>query len=144
MKAVAVQPGQPRSIHLEDVRRPSVDEILDGRGVRVQVLRVGVDGSDKEINAGEYGAAPPGDAEAYEIQRRVKIWEPRRACILGSGTVRLLMALAARLRALELTVLSLPRRRWTRPRRDQGVCRGPVGSPLTVARPPCYPERDGV
>ena len=26
----------------------------------VKVLRVGVDGTDKEINAGEYGASPPG------------------------------------------------------------------------------------
>jgi hypothetical protein len=29
----------------------------------VQVLRVGVDGTDKEINDAEYGAAPPGKAE---------------------------------------------------------------------------------
>jgi threonine dehydrogenase-like Zn-dependent dehydrogenase len=28
--------------------------------VLVKVLRVGVDGTDKEINAAEYGAAPPG------------------------------------------------------------------------------------
>ena len=26
----------------------------------MQVLRVGVDGTDKEINAAEYGQAPPG------------------------------------------------------------------------------------
>ena len=32
----------------------------NGRGVLVKVLRVGVDGTDKEINAAEYGAAPPG------------------------------------------------------------------------------------
>ena len=31
-----------------------------GRGVLVKVLRVGVDGTDKEINAAEYGAAPEG------------------------------------------------------------------------------------
>ena len=30
-----------------------------GRGVLVKVLRVGVDGTDKEINAAEYGAALP-------------------------------------------------------------------------------------
>jgi threonine dehydrogenase-like Zn-dependent dehydrogenase len=213
MKAIAVHPGQLGSIHLEDVPRPGIDDIPDGRGVRVEVLRVGVDGTDKEINAGEYGAAPPGDDyliighenfgrvldvgpnvpdtirpggyvvasvrrpgsdlfgniglqdfttdhvyyerginllhgylteeyvedarfvfplpdtlaevgvllepttvaekginQAYEIQRRLKIWEPRRACILGSGTIGLLMALAARLRGLELTVFSLPRK----------------------------------
>ncbi len=40
--------------------KPSIDEIPDGRGVLVKVLRVGVDGTDKEINAAEYGAAPDG------------------------------------------------------------------------------------
>jgi glucose 1-dehydrogenase len=213
MKAIAVTPGRPNSIHLQDVPKPSVDQVADGRGVLVRVLRVGVDGTDKEINAAEYGAAPEGDdyliighenfgvveeigpnvpdtivpgtyvvasvrrpgssifgriglqdfttddvyyerginllhgylteyyvedasfvfplprtlqevgvllepttvAEkginhAFEIQRRLKVWDPRRACILGSGTIGLLMALAARLRGLELTVFSLPQR----------------------------------
>src|SRR5947209_18279022 len=213
MKAIAVHPGKPNSIHLREIPEPSVSTVPDGRGVKVKVLRVGVDGTDKEINAAEYGAAPPGDdfliighenfgrvvevaenvpdtiragtyvvasvrrpgsslygqiglqdfttddvyyerginllhgylteyyvedsdfvfplpkslaevgvllepttvAEkgvnhAYEIQRRLKIWEPRSACILGSGTVGLLTALVARLRGLELTVYSLPRK----------------------------------
>lgn len=213
MKAIAVTPGTPNSIHLRDVEKPSVDDIPEGRGVLVKVLRVGVDGTDKEINAAEYGAAPEGDdylvighesfgvveevgpnvfdtirpgtyvvasvrrpdmsiygkiglqdfttqevyyerginllhgylteyyvehsdfvfplpenlrevgvllepltvAEkavnhAFEIQRRLKVWEPRRAAILGSGTIGLLMALATRLRGLELSVLSLPRK----------------------------------
>src|SRR6184192_4400638 len=213
MKAIAVRPGEPNSIHLREIPEPQVDDIPNGRGVKVRVLRVGVDGTDKEINAAEYGAAPPGDdylvtghesfgqvvevgpnvpstiapgtyvvasvrrpgssiygriglqdfttddvyyerginllhgylteryvedasfvfplpanlrevgvllepttiAEkgvnhAYEIQRRLKVWEPRRACILGSGTIGLLMALVARLRGLELTVFSLPQR----------------------------------
>src|SRR5215467_2046127 len=213
MKAIAVHPGTPNSIHLRDVPEPSLAAMPDGRGVKVRVLRVGVDGTDKEINAAEYGAAPPGDdflvighesfgqvvevgpnvpdtitagtfvvasvrrpgssiygriglqdfttddvyferginllhgylteyyvedhqyvfplpatlaevgvllepttvAEkgvnhAYEIQRRLKVWEPRSACILGSGTVGLLTALVARLRGLELTVYSLPQK----------------------------------
>src|SRR5437773_7352300 len=211
MKAIAVHPGEAGSIHLEDVPKPSVGEVPEGRGVLVRVLRVGVDGTDKEINAAEYGAAPPGDdflvighenfgrvvevgpnvpdtirpgtyvvasvrrpgssiygkiglqdfttddvyyerginllhgylteyyvedaeyvfplpaslsevgvllepttvAEkginhAYEIQRRLKVWQPRSALVLGSGTVGLLTALVARLRGLELTVYSLP------------------------------------
>ncbi len=210
MKAIAVHPGKADSIHLAEVPKPSVDQVPDGRGVLVRVLRVGVDGTDKEINAAEYGAAPEGDdylvighegfgvveevgpnvpdairpggyvvasvrrpgssiygkiglqdfttddvyyergisllhgyltehyvedasfvfalpetlrevgvllepttvAEkginhAFEIQRRLKIWEPRKALILGSGTIGLLMAMAARLRGLELTVASL-------------------------------------
>src|ERR687885_332372 len=213
MKAIAVHPGKPGSIHLEDVPKPSLDEIPEGRGVLVRVLRVGVDGTDKEINAAEYGAAPPGDdfliighenfgvveevgpnvpdtirpggyvvasvrrpgssiygkiglqdfttddvyyerginllhgflteyyvedwqyvfplpnnlaevgvllepttvAEkginhAFEIQRRLKVWEPRRGCVLGSGTIGLLTALVMRLRGLELTVFSLPQK----------------------------------
>src|SRR5437867_13109527 len=60
MKAIAVIPGKPNSIHLREVPKPSVDEIPNGRGVLVNVLRVGVDGTDKEINAAEYGMAPPG------------------------------------------------------------------------------------
>src|SRR5262249_3663785 len=52
---------QPNSIHLRDIPEPQVAEVPDGRGVKVKVLRVGVDGTDKEINAAEYGAAPPGD-----------------------------------------------------------------------------------
>src|SRR5947207_16028677 len=61
MKAIAVHPGQPNTMHLrDDVEKPRVEEIPDGRGVLVKVLRVGVDGTDKEINAAEYGAAPPG------------------------------------------------------------------------------------
>jgi threonine dehydrogenase-like Zn-dependent dehydrogenase len=212
MKAIAVTPGKPNSIHLEEIPRPSLDDVPDGKGVLVEVLRVGVDGTDKEINDAEYGAAPPGDdflvighenfgrvvevgpnvpdtirpggyvvasvrrpgssiygkiglqdfttdetyyerginllhgylteyyvedadyvfplpetlrevgvllepttvAEkgvnhAYEIQRRLKVWQPRKALVLGSGTIGLLMAMAARLRGLELTVASLPR-----------------------------------
>src|SRR5205823_11379207 len=61
MKAIAVYPGQPNSLHLEEVPEPSVSDIPGGRGVLVKVLRVGVDGTDKEINAAEYGSAPPGD-----------------------------------------------------------------------------------
>jgi Zn-dependent alcohol dehydrogenases len=61
MKAIAVRPGMPNSIHLRDVPMPRADDIPGGNGVLVRVLRVGVDGTDKEINAAEYGAAPPGD-----------------------------------------------------------------------------------
>ena len=60
MKAIAVVPGKPDSVHLAEMPRPAVGEVPGGRGVLVRVLRVGVDGTDKEINAAEYGAAPPG------------------------------------------------------------------------------------
>ena len=61
MKAVAVIPGEPDSVHLRDVPKPRVSDLSNGRGVLVKVLRIGVDGTDREINAAEYGAAPPGD-----------------------------------------------------------------------------------
>ena len=58
MKAIAVIPGKRDSVHLANLAKPSVDDIPGGRGVLVRVLRVGVDGTDKEINAAEYGARP--------------------------------------------------------------------------------------
>jgi glucose 1-dehydrogenase len=204
MKAVAVVPGKPNSVHLAALPKPSVDEIPGGRGVLVKVLRVGVDGTDKEINAAEYGQAPegfdflvighesfgqveavgpevthvrPGDyvvatvrrpgtsiydlvgtndmttdstyferginlrhgylaeyyvddaefivkvpkglrevgvllepmtvvqkgiTQAYEIQRRLRVWRPKRAAVMGAGTIGLLATLVLRLRGLEV------------------------------------------
>src|ERR671932_1936080 len=212
MKAIAVHPGTPNSIHLRDIPKPSVDEVSGGRGVLVKVLRVGVDGTDKEINAAEYGTAPdgydflvighesfgqveavgpnvtelrPGDyvvatvrrpgssiydqigtydmttddtyyerginlrhgylseyyvddpeyivkippglrdvavllepttvvekgiAQAYEIQRRLRVWRPRKAAVMGAGTIGLLATLALRLRGIEVTTFGLSRR----------------------------------
>jgi len=81
MKAIAVRPGKPNSVHLADIPEPRLEEIPGGRGVKVRVLRVGVDGTDKEINAAEYGAAPPGQeilvlghesfGQVVEMSRRV-------------------------------------------------------------------------
>lgn len=211
MKAVAVIPGKPGSVHLATMPRPVVSDIPNGRGVLVKVLRVGVDGTDKEINAAEYGAAPagfdflvlghesfgrveavgpgvtevsPGDyvvatvrrpgrsiydligtndmttdevyyerginlrhgylaeyyvddveflvripaglkevgvllepttvvekgiAQAYEIQRRLRVWRPRKAAVMGAGTIGLLAAMALRIRGLDVTVFGLER-----------------------------------
>src|SRR5215475_3480534 len=205
MKAIAVLPGKPNSVHLAELAQPSVREIPNGRGVLVKVLRVGIDGTDKEINAAEYGAAPEGydflvlghesfgrvesvgpnvtsvqpgdyvvatvrrpgksiydligtndmttddtyferginlrhgylteyyvdDAEfivkvpqglkevgvllepttvvekgiyqAYEIQRRLRVWHPKKAAVMGAGTIGLLATLVLRLRGLEVT-----------------------------------------
>jgi threonine dehydrogenase-like Zn-dependent dehydrogenase len=205
VKAVAVFPGRARSAHLTELPKPSVDDVPNGRGVLVKVLRVGVDGTDREINAAEYGAPPvgydflvvghegfgrveavgdavtflrPGDyvvatvrrpgtslydtiglqdmttddeyferginllhgylteyyvedeafvvkvpqglkevgvllepisvaekgiAQAFEIQRRMKVWRPRKAAVMGSGTLGLLTTLVLRLRGLDVT-----------------------------------------
>ncbi|MFN7961648.1 MAG: glucose 1-dehydrogenase [Thermoanaerobaculia bacterium] len=208
MKAVAVFPGRAGSVHLREVPEPSLDAIDGGRGVLVEVLRVGVDGTDKEIHAGEYGAAPPGDdylivghesfgrvlavgpavwelapgdfvvatvrrpgaslldriglqdmtpedsylerginlrhgflceryvesaeflipvparlaevgvllepasvvvkaiEQAFEIQRRLRVWQPKRALVLGASTLGLLAALFLRLRGLAVVAMA--------------------------------------
>ena len=209
MKAVAVFPGKPGSMHLTTMPRPRLEDVPGGRGVLVQVLRVGVDGTDKEIDAAEYGAAPPGDdflvtghesfgvveaigpavtglqpgdyvvatvrrpgsslydrigtydmttddtyyerginlrhgyltqyyvddpeyivkvpaglrhvgvllepltvvekgiAQAHEIQRRLRVWRPRKAAVMGAGTVGLLATLVLRLQGIEVTTFGL-------------------------------------
>jgi threonine dehydrogenase-like Zn-dependent dehydrogenase len=61
MKAVAVTPGTPNSVHLEEIPKPAVEDIADGTGVLVKVLKVGVDATDREINDALYGNAPAGD-----------------------------------------------------------------------------------
>jgi threonine dehydrogenase-like Zn-dependent dehydrogenase len=205
MKAIAVKPGLANTVHLAELPNPKLSDVANGRGVLVRVLRVGVDGTDKEINAAEYGQAPPGDdfliighesfgqveavgpnvtevkpgdyvvatvrrpgssiydligtndmttddtyferginlrhgymseyyvddaefivkvpqglkevgvllepttvvekgiAQAYEIQRRLKVWKPKRAAVMGAGTIGLLATLALRLRGLQVT-----------------------------------------
>jgi NADPH:quinone reductase-like Zn-dependent oxidoreductase len=59
MKAISVSPGKPESVHLTDLPKPALDQVPNGRGVLVKVLHVGVDGTDKEINAAEYGRRLP-------------------------------------------------------------------------------------
>jgi glucose 1-dehydrogenase len=211
MKAIAVLPGVPGSVHLADVPEPRLDDVPDGRGVLVRVLRVGVDATDREINAAEYGAAPdgadylvlgheaigevvstgagvstlrPGDlvvpsvrrpggslydtigaedmttdaeylergishlhgflaerfvederylvrlpealrevgvllepftvvekavAQAFEVQRRLRVWQPRRAAVIGAGTIGLLATMLLRLRGLDVTTFATAR-----------------------------------
>ncbi|MBA3632089.1 MAG: glucose 1-dehydrogenase [Acidobacteria bacterium] len=60
MKAIAVTPKTANSIRLIKMDKPKLTEIKDGRGVLVEVLRVGACGTDREINNGEYGVAPKG------------------------------------------------------------------------------------
>lgn len=60
MKAVGVTPKQQNSARLVEMDKPQVSDIKDGRGVLVEVLRVGACGTDREINNGEYGVVPEG------------------------------------------------------------------------------------
>ncbi len=58
MRALVVTPGKPGSARLEDVPEPAAEQ----GALLVQTLAVGVCGTDREILAGEYGSAPPGEA----------------------------------------------------------------------------------
>jgi threonine dehydrogenase-like Zn-dependent dehydrogenase len=209
MKAIAVKPGVPGSVHLVETPKPSIDDVPKGRGVLVKVIRVGVDGTDKEINNAEYGAAPEGFdfliighegfgvveevgenvtelkkgdyvvatvrrpgtsiydkigtsdmttddtyferginlrhgflaeyyvdnvdfivkvpeglkdvgvllepttvvekgiAQAFEIQRRLRVWQPKKAAVLGAGTIGLLATLVLRLRGFDVVTFGL-------------------------------------
>ena len=68
MKAVAVLPGKPNSVHLREIPVPNLHDqphshvcrIPEGRGVLVRTLQIGVDATDREINEALYGNAPPG------------------------------------------------------------------------------------
>jgi threonine dehydrogenase-like Zn-dependent dehydrogenase len=43
--------------------------------------------------------------QAYEIQRRLRVWSPQRALVLGSGTLGLLASLFLRLRGLDVVTM---------------------------------------
>jgi len=208
MRAIAVHPGKPDSVHITELPRPSVQDVPEGRGVLVRVLKVGVDATDKEINEALYGNAPPefdflvlghesfgvveevgpnvrqvkpGDyvtatvrrpgtsiydqigtydmtseetyyerginllhgflteyfvddeeyivkvppglkhlhvlmepmscaakavQQAYEVQRRMKVWRPQRAFVMGAGQIGLLTTLILKLRGLDVYTLA--------------------------------------
>ena len=63
MKAIAVRPGTPNSVHIAELDKPSVSDIPDDRGVLVRVLKVGVDATDREIN----------DAFVWQRTRRLRL-----------------------------------------------------------------------
>ena len=51
--------------------------------------------------------AEKGIVEAYDIQRRLKVWQPRRAAVLGAGTIGLLATMVLRNRRLQVTTYGL-------------------------------------
>jgi threonine dehydrogenase-like Zn-dependent dehydrogenase len=44
--------------------------------------------------------------QAFEIQRRLKVWRPRKAAVMGAGTIGLLATLALRLRGIDVTTFA--------------------------------------
>jgi glucose 1-dehydrogenase len=59
MQALITSPGRPDSVRVSDVATPA----SDAGHVLVRTLEVGVCGTDREIAAGGFGVAPPGDAD---------------------------------------------------------------------------------
>jgi threonine dehydrogenase-like Zn-dependent dehydrogenase len=47
--------------------------------------------------------AQKGITQAYEIQRRLKVWRPHTTAVMGSGTLGLLASLVLRLRGVQVT-----------------------------------------
>src|SRR2546428_10076978 len=56
MRAIAVTPKKAGSAQQVELPKPQ----LEGGRALMRVLEVGIDGTDTEINNGEYGEAPPG------------------------------------------------------------------------------------
>ena len=54
--------------------------------------------------------AQKGITQAYEIQRRLKVWRPRTAAVMGAGTLGLLASLVLRLRGLQVTTFGRTKR----------------------------------
>jgi glucose 1-dehydrogenase len=47
-----------------------------------------------------------GIEQAYEIQRRLKVWQPRRAAVMGAGPIGQVATLGLRLRGVDTTVFA--------------------------------------
>jgi threonine dehydrogenase-like Zn-dependent dehydrogenase len=56
MRAITILPGVPHSARLDDIPEPPVSEGM----LAVQAVALGVCATDREIIAGNYGSAPPG------------------------------------------------------------------------------------
>jgi threonine dehydrogenase-like Zn-dependent dehydrogenase len=48
--------------------------------------------------------------QAYEIQRRLRVWRPKKAAVMGAGTIGLLATLVLRLRGLDVTTFGLDKK----------------------------------
>jgi glucose 1-dehydrogenase len=81
MKAVVVRPGTKDSIHMRDMPDP----VMKPDQVAVKMLRVGLCGTDAEINHGSYGKPPQGEellilghenlGVVEDVGKKVKGWK---------------------------------------------------------------------
>jgi threonine dehydrogenase-like Zn-dependent dehydrogenase len=51
-----------------------------------------------------------GIRQAFDIQRRLPIWRPQRAAVMGAGTIGLLATMSLRVRGLDVVTFDLPRK----------------------------------
>ena len=61
--------------------------------------------------------------QAYEIQRRLKVWRPRKAAVMGAGTIGLLATLVLRLKGLDVTTFGRTAKALSELRSDRGTWR---------------------
>jgi glucose 1-dehydrogenase len=86
LRALTVAPGIAASARLEDVPEPAIS---DGT-VLVRTVALGVCGTDRDIIAGEYGSAPPGQKRlilGHESLGRVELAPPHGALVAGDLVV---------------------------------------------------------
>src|SRR5215218_3653396 len=70
VQALITTPGTPGSTRTATIAEPGGDA-----GLRVRTLEIGVCGTDREITAGEFGEAPPGERDlvlGHEFVGRVE------------------------------------------------------------------------
>ena len=72
-----------------------------------QLVRVPAELREVGVLVEPLSIAEKGISQAYEIQRRLRVWRPRVAAILGAGPIGLLATLCLRLRGLDVIVLGL-------------------------------------
>jgi len=65
--------------------------------------------SDIAVLAEPLSVSEKGIIQAFEIQRRLKVWQPRKAAVLGAGTIGLMAILILRLRGIDVTVFGRTR-----------------------------------
>jgi threonine dehydrogenase-like Zn-dependent dehydrogenase len=71
MRAITILPGVPHSARLDHIPEPPVSKGM----LAVQAVALGICGTDREIVAGKYGSAPPGQERlvlGHESLGRVK------------------------------------------------------------------------
>src|ERR671937_1103052 len=82
VRALTVIPGKEGTGAVRDVADPRV---RDGEAL-IEVIRVGIDGTDSDIARGEYGTAPPG-SELLVIGHEALGRVARGTGRLGAGTL---------------------------------------------------------